>query len=175
MDKLPKRKNIRLKEYNYSHSGYYFITICTNNKENLFWNIEGTCVLPPEDRDVAGETCGRQFHKPPLSDIGEIVDSGINKISSIYENVKINKYVIMPNHIHMIIVLCAENGQSKTIPTISRIIQQFKGSISKQVGFSLWQKSFYDHIIRNQQDYEEIYEYIETNPLKWEEDKYYIK
>ncbi len=160
MEKLPKRKNIRLNEYDYSQAGYYFITICTNDKKNLFWNV--------------GETYGGQFQKPPLSKIGEIVDLGINKINSIYDNVEINKYVIMPNHIHFIIVLCAGEGQSKTTPTISRIVQQLKGSISKQVGFPLWQKSFYDHIIRNQQEYEKIYEYIETNPLKWEEDKYHI-
>ena len=78
----------------------------------------------------------------------------------------------MPNHIHVIIVLHAEDERSKTAPTVSRIIQQFKGSISKQVGFSTWQKSFYDHIIRNEIEYKKIYEYIETNPLKWEEDKY---
>jgi len=85
-----------------------------------------------------------------------------------------DKYVIMPNHMHMIIVLHPGNGPAKLAPTISRIIQQFKGSISKQVGFSIWQKSFYDHIIRNDQEYEKIYDYIETNPLKWEEDKYYL-
>lgn len=80
----------------------------------------------------------------------------------------------MPNHIHMIIVLYDEKGRSQTAPTISRIVQQFKGSISKQVGFPLWQKLFYEHIIRNQEEYEKTYEYIQTNPLKWEEDKYYI-
>ena len=157
MEKLPKRKNIRLKEYDYSQAGYYFVTICTNDKKNLFWNV--------------GATCGRQFQK---SLIGEIVDLEINKINSIYKNVEINKYVIMPNHIHMILVLYAGNGRSKTTPTISRIIQQFKGSVSKQVGFSLWQKSFYDHIIRNEQEYQKIWEYIDTNPLKWHEDKYFV-
>ena len=160
MDELPRRKNIRLKNYDYSQVGYYFITICSKDKKSLFWKV--------------GETCGRQFERPPLSNIGEIIDLEINKINSIYENVEINKYVIMPNHIHMIIILYNGNGRSKTVPTISRIIQQFKGSISKQIGFSLWQKSFYDHIIRNEQEYQEIWNYIETNPLKWEDDKYYI-
>lgn len=160
MDKLPQRKNIRLKKYDYSEAGYYFITICTKDKKSLFWNV--------------GATFGRQFMKPQLSNIGEIINGEMNKVDSIYENVEINKYVIMPNHIHMIIVLHPETGPAKLVPTISRIIQQFKGSITKQVGFPLWQKSFYDHIIRNQQEYEKVYEYIETNPLKWKEDKYYI-
>jgi len=157
---LPRRKNNRLKEYDYSKAGYYFITICTKDNNNLFWNI--------------GVSYNQQSEKLPLSNIGEIIDMEINNINSIYENVEIDKYVIMPNHVHMIIVLHEGNDQSKVIPTISRVIQQFKGSISKQVGFSLWQKSFYDNIIRKQEEYENIYEYIETNPLKWEEDKYYV-
>lgn len=66
-----------------------------------------------------------------------------------------------------------ENERSKTVPTISRIIQQFKGSISKHAGLSLWQKSFYDRIIRNEQEYQEIWQYVEMNPLKWEEDEYF--
>ena len=63
--------------------------------------------------------------------------------------------------------------RSKTAPTISRIIQQFKGSITRQVGFPIWQKLFYDHIIRNQKEYQKVWEYIDTNPLKWEEDEYF--
>ena len=171
MEKIPRRKNIRLKHYDYSESGYYFITICTKDKKNFFWKH-------------VGETCGLQFDTPALSNIGEIINDEINKIRSFYNEIEIDKYVIMPNHIHMIIVLHGVSGaliESKNgpaelapTPTVSRIIQQFKGSITKQVGFSLWQKSFYDHIIRNQKEYEKIYEYIETNPLKWEEDKYYI-
>lgn len=160
MDKLVQRKNIRLKGFDYSQAGCYFVTICTKDKKKLFWKV--------------GATFGRQLQKLPLSNIGEIVDLEINKINSIYENVQIKKYVIMPNHIHMIIMLCAESRRSKTAPTISRIIQQFKGSISKGAGLSLWQKSFYDRIIRNEQEYQEIWQYIETNPLKWEEDKYHI-
>ena len=160
VSKVSKRKNIRFKKYDYSQTGYYFITICTKDKKNVFWKV--------------GETCGLPFENPPLSNIGEIVDTEINNIYSIYENVEINKYVVMPNHIHLIIILYRENGRSKTSPTISLIIQQFKGSISKRIGFSLWQKSFYDHIIRNEQDYKNIYKDIEINPFKWDEDKYHI-
>lgn len=161
MDKLPQRKNIRLRNYDYSQAGYYFITICSKDKQNIFWNV--------------GATCGRQFNNLPLSEIGKTIDLEINRISSIYENVEINKYIIMPNHIHMIIILHNENGRSKTAPTLSRIIQQFKGSISKQSGFSVWQKSFYDRVIRNEQEYIRIYEYIEINPMKWEEDTYFTE
>ncbi len=160
MENFQQRKNIRLKYYDYSNPGYYFITICTKNKKHIFW-----------DKNV-GETCGLQ----KLSTAGIIVNDEINKIQTIYQNVKVPNYVVMPNHIHMIIVLeCAsENRRPQVAPTISRIIQQFKGSITKQIGFPVWQRSFYDHVIRNEQEYQEIWEYVDLNPLKWEEDKYYI-
>lgn len=162
MDKLPNRKNIRLKDFNYSQTGYYFITICTKDKKNIFWNVGASFACPHQ-----------QHH---LSNIGKTIDTEINKINNIYETyVEINNYVIMPNHIHMIIIIYNKDDKNSQAPKISRIIQQFKGSISKQAGFPLWQKSFYDHIIRNQTEYEKINEYIETNPLKWEEDKYYLK
>lgn len=160
MDRLPQRKNLRLKDYDYSQAGYYFVTICSIDKKNFFWNV--------------GDTLGLPLSTPFLSDIGKLVDNEINKIYSFYNNVEIDNYVIMPNHIHIVIILHNEKGMSKTSPTISRIVKQFKGSIIKQIGLSLWQKSFYEHIIRNQEDYEKICEYISTNPLKWEEDKYYI-
>ena len=132
---------------------------CTKDRRCLLWHH-------------VGATCGRPRETPPLSDIGKIVDDEINKISVIYENVIIDKYVIMPNHIHMIIVL-TENGRPQVAPTIPRIMQQFKGSISKKVGYSIWQKSYHDHVVRNELEYLEIWDYIETNPLRWEEDTYY--
>ena len=63
--------------------------------------------------------------------------------------------------------------RSMDAPTVSQIVQQFKGSVSKQAGCSLWQRSFYEHIIRDERDYNEIWNYIDTNPLRWAEDKYY--
>ena len=160
MNVPPKRKNTRLKGYDYSQPGYYFVTICTKDRQRLFWKV--------------GATCGRPDLELQLTSVGHTVNEEINKISSIFNNIKINKYVIMPNHVHMIIVISEESGRSKTAPTISRIIQQFKGSITRQVGFPIWQKLFYDHIIRNEKEYQKVWEYIDTNPLKWEEDEYYM-
>ena len=103
-----------------------------------------------------------------LSDIGIIVDNEIRKLNSVYDTVRVDKYSIMPDHIHFIISINTdENGRSQIAPTISRVIKQFKGSITKQIGRPIWQKSFYDHGIRNQQDYDEIWQYIENNPLKY--------
>ena len=122
--------------------GAYFVTICTANREKLFWSPAGPAA-----------TGG---HRPPLRI--ELSDIGI----------KADNYCIMPDHIHFIIYIrMSENGQTKCAPTISRVIKQFKGSITKQAGRPIWQRSFYDHGIRNQQDYDEIWQYIENNPLKY--------
>jgi len=90
----------------------------------------------------------------------------------------IDKYVIMPNHVHMIIKLSVvqeENGRPMAAPTISRIVNQFKGSVSKQIEYSLWQKLFHDHIIRDEAEYQKIWRYIDENPSRWTEDSYYTK
>ena len=83
----------------------------------------------------------------------------------------------MPNHVHLLISInqAAENDNGRLIiaPTVSRIIKQFKSEVTKKAGFSLWQKGFYDHIIRNDADYESVWIYIDENPLKWENDEYY--
>lgn len=152
---LPKRKNIRLNDYNYSSNGAYFITICTKNKENLLWkNVGANCVRPLEQL--------------PLSKIGIVVENEIHKLNTVYENIKVDKYQIMPNHIHLIIFIYEDsNGRTQFAPTISRIIKQFKGSITKQIGFSIWQKSFYDRVIRNEKEYQSVWNYIHNNPLKY--------
>lgn len=152
---LPKRKNIRLNDYNYSSNGAYFITICNKNKENLLWkNVGANCVRP--------------LDQLPLSKIGIVIENEIYKLNTVYENIKVDKYQIMPNHIHLIIFIYEDsNGRTQFAPTISRIIKQFKGSITKQIEFSIWQKSFYDRIIRNEKEYQEVWNYIHNNPLKY--------
>lgn len=162
MDSQRVRKPLRLTEYDYSVPGYYFVTLCTKNKEHLFW-------VP----DV-GATLGR----PALSSLGTIVEEELFRIGQIYPNVVLDKYVIMPNHIHLILVIRPEStasGRPRVAPTLSTIIQQTKGRITKRAGFSLWQRSFYDHVIRGDDDYREIWHYIDSNPQKWQDDCYYTK
>ena len=154
MNELPKRKPVRIADYDYSTPGAYFITVCTANRAKIFWS------------DRKGELCSPAT--VPLSNIGIIVDREIQKLNTIYDAVRVDKSCIMPDHIHMILVIDADaDGRTQFAPTISRVIKQFKGSITKQVGRPIWQKSFYDHGIRNQQDYDEIWKYIENNPLKY--------
>ena len=90
--------------------------------------------------------------------------------------IKIDKYVIMPNHIHAIVIITGEDRESKR--TLNFAVGQFKSAVTKRIrektpGIEVWQRSFYDHVIRNQQGYERIWLYIEDNPRKWTEDEYY--
>ena len=164
MGKLPKRKNLRLKNYDYSQAGYYFITICTKDRLGIL----GEIVVGSDDSV-----------RPPMmqaNKVGEIICECWSKINEIYENVSTDSFCLMPNHIHGIIVISEAYGQSR--PSLPKIIQGFK-SVTTRMCFKynykrIWQGNYYEHIIRNQEEYEKIYEYIQTNPLKWKEDKYYI-
>ena len=91
-----------------------------------------------------------------------------------YPGAAVDKYVVMPNHVHMILTLPAHNGRAVRAPTVSRIVRAWKEAVTKALGTPIWQKSFYDHIIRDENDYLRIWTYLETNPAKWAEDKYYI-
>ncbi|WMJ21932.1 transposase [Paludicola sp. MB14-C6] len=160
--KLPKRKSNRLNEYNYSKNGAYFVTICVKDRHELFW------------KQGVGATLGRPNDTAHLSIYGNVVNNEIKRIEKIYNDVVvITRYVIMPNHIHLVICLQGNDGRPQVAPTISRVIQQFKGSVTKQLGFPLWQKLFHDHIIRNEDEYFRILQYIENNPFYWEQDLYY--
>ena len=166
---MPTRKDIRLKNYDYSHNGAYFVTICTHNRKYLFWKNYDTYRV--------GAAFGGPHEKILLTEFGQIVKDELKKIPSIYPDVVfIPKFVIMPNHIHLIIVINSyvEGGPPKAAPTIGRIINKFKGAVSKKSGFRVWQKSFYDRIIRNNEEYKIYWQYIETNPANWEDDELFI-
>ena len=144
-------KRRRLKDYDYSQNGLYFVTICCQQKENYFW----------EKDKMENDTI-------ELTEAGEITRDSIESIQMKYKNTRIDNYVVMPNHVHLIIEL------SDTGENLSVIINQFKGLVSRRLGYSPWQRSFHDHIIRDEKDYEMIWNYIEANPSKWNEDKYYL-
>ena len=169
----PVRKRNRLQEYDYSQNGAYFVTICTKDKRPVLWE--------------AG--VGAIMNRPlPLSEYGQIVEQGISNIEKIYSGVSVDKYVIMPNHIHMILMFqqypydfqrhadaCGESGRLIIAPTtLSEVIRQLKSYSTKQIGVSIWQRSFHDHIIRNDEDYGRIWLYIDNNPLNWEKDCFYL-
>lgn len=154
----PQRKKNRLSACHYNEPGAYFITICTLNRQNLFW-VNGNARTP---QNVL------------LTRWGAITERCIREIPKRYASVTLDHYVIMPNHIHLLLQIHALNWKKPDdAPNVSRIIQQLKGTVSKQASVSLWQKGFHDHIIRTEEDYRDIWTYIEHNPARWHEDQLY--
>ena len=160
--KIPKRKNLRIKEYNYSEEGFYFITICTKNKE---------CILSKINNNKENNIPELLLYK-----YGKYVKKYITIINQTYKNVKIENFVIMPNHIHFI---CHVYKTTQTIsPANSKVpslISTLKRFVNKECGYNIWQRNYYEHIIRNENEYIKILEYIENNPYKWKKDIYFIE
>lgn len=152
-----KRKLLRLQRFDYATHVYYFITICCKDKQHLLGRIVGAAYMPP-------------VHVI-LSKTGEIAEKNLLAIEEHTPQVDIEKYVIMPNHLHMILSIGgsgeAAAGCIYAAPTVPRIMNSYKASVSRDAGFPIWQRSFYDHIIRNQPDFEETWKYIDNNPLQW--------
>ncbi len=177
MRELPVRKNNRLAGYDYSKEGLYFITICVEDKYELLGTIVGDGVL-----DVSHSEYGVPYCR--LSDMGNAVDMQLQVMNRLYDNVCISKYVIMPNHIHMILLITCtaeasthNSGSSRTpTPTnaiIPSFVSTFKRYTNKACGFAFWQRSYHDHIIRNEAEYEKIWRYIAENPARWRDDVYF--
>lgn len=161
-NEMSKRQPNRLKDFEYSTNGAYFITICTKDRKCIFGEIVGDGVL-----DVP---------KIHLSVYGNIVNQRIIEMNNIYANINIEKYAILPNHIHLLI--CINNsGTSRTPSPTNAVIPLFVSALkrltNKQIGENIWQCSYHDHIIRDKNDYLNIWEYINSNALKWQDDKYY--
>ena len=161
---LPQRKPPRLPNYDYSTPGAYFITICTNNRKNLLGKVVG----------------GGAFDAPQvdLSNIGTVADRYIRSSAAI-PGVQIDKYIIMPNHIHLILFIDENytNGASKTSTpanaVIPHIVSTFKRFCHREIGFRVFQRSYHDHIIRGERDYLKIWTYIDSNAAKWKQDCFY--
>ncbi len=180
---INNRKSIRLKGYDYSQEGLYFVTICTNNKECLFGDVvDGNMVL---------------------NDAGIMVEEEIIRTEKIREEIKIPNYIIMPNHIHLIIGFVGtyrntstlnenemmKNNKQGVAPTLKSpsknlgsVIRAIKATSTAKInkkngnyGNKIWQRNYYEHIIRNEKSHIKIAEYIVSNPLKWVDDKYFIE
>ncbi|MBF0227964.1 MAG: transposase [Desulfobacterales bacterium] len=171
-DNIHNRRSIRLKNYDYSKSGLYFITICTQNKLNLFGQIKNNEMI--------------------LNEYGRIVYDEWIKSAEIRNEIELDKFVIMPNHFHGIVMIyrdCKFKGDQPVAPTkicgpkkksIGSLISGYKSSVTKKInilrntpGINVWQRNYYEHIIRNDDIYNKIAEYIMYNPITWQEDKYF--
>ena len=151
INRFPERKRNRLLNYDYSSCNYYFLTICSKNNKCIFGK--------PGD----------------LNHFGSIVQSHIIKLQSYYNGITVDKFVVMPNHVHLII-----RHDGKDDPDIPQIMALFKTGVTKEIrksnpGMNVWQRSYHDHIIRSQSSYEKIWLYIHSNPQNWSKDRFYIE
>ncbi len=168
---LPKRKQNRLTEYDYSTAGAYFITICTHERRNILCEI-----VPPENNVVGAGVLDRP--RVRICPHGVVAEKYIRQMDAYYDDLSVDAFVIMPNHIHLLLRI-SDNGRSGTpAPTkgnsvIARFVSTLKRFCNKEYGENIWQRSYHDHIIRDERDYREIWDYIEDNPRKWAEDRYY--
>ena len=162
--KLPKRKPNRLPNFDYSTPGAYFITICTQDKKCILGQIVG-----------GGDLDAPQIS---LSTIGKKVWRNI-ELSRQIPNIHVDKYVIMPNHIHLILFVDGtlvggtSRSPSPTNAVVPHFVSTFKRFCHKDVGAKIFQRSYHDHVIRGEQDYLIIWEYIDYNPARWKEDCFY--
>ena len=155
---LPQRKINRIPEYDYSQNGAYFITICTQDRKPILSQIVGGGAL--DAPMIALTKNGYIVQKYILSS---------NQIPGVF----VDKFVIMPDHIHLIIrvneraSIGTSRAPSPTNTAIPHFVSTLKRFCHRDVGATFFQRSYYDHVIRNQQDYNEIWEYIDNNPRKW--------
>jgi len=166
----PNRKKNRLAPRLYSQHGAYFITICTVNKKCLLSEIIGDGVL---DNPVTH-----------LHFCGAVVERRIREMNCVYPNVQTVKYEIMPNHVHLLI--CIDQSENcdgvmvSSIPSpaneiIPSYVSTFKRLCNREFGENIWQRSYHDHIIRGQSDFDRIWNYIDTNPARWKQDCFYTE
>ena len=181
MDKekeLPKRKDIRLKNYDYSSAGAYFVTICVKDRKRILSDI-----IKPSTVGV-GALDDPLTPQIQLTEIGKITEKYLLSSENI-PGVKINRYVIMPDHIHAIIFLYPDqyamrkDGSSRApTPTnemLPHIVSTFKRFCNKEIGNSIFQRGYIEHIVCDREDYETRVKYIYENPIRWQHDHLYAK
>ena len=165
---LPKRKNNRLEAYRYSQVGAFFITICSHQRQNRFSRIVGAIHESPANQ---------------LTPYGHIIKNSIESIPSRFPNVSVDSYIIMPNHVHLVLSIkdyerAIHESPLRVRSTISKAIGFMKASASKSIHRqlregSVWQRSYHDHIIRDRHEYRRIAAYVANNPLFWQKDCLY--
>ena len=161
------RQSPRLRNYDYTQAGVYFVTICTYRLAQTFGRV------------IDGNV--------QLNDLGRLVDEEWRKTADLRSTVEVDLYVVMPNHIHGIFFILESHrtGLSKgktTLPanSIGSIVAQFKSVVTKRSrklanppSLPIWKRNYYDHIVRNEQDLDRIRRYIIANPAQWSEDKFF--
>ncbi len=160
----PVRKQVRLPAYDYSSPGAYFFTICTQGRRCVFSEI-----------NRRGDPCGRPALK--YTPYGTIAAHAFDAIESIY-GISVDNFVVMPNHVRFLCQIADLRATARVAPTLGRIVGAYKSIVANEcrtAGFEekLWQRNYHEHVIRCEVDYREIWNYIDGNPSKWTEDRYY--
>jgi putative transposase len=186
------RQTIRLAGYDYSKPGYYFITICIHDrKQNLFWdNIPaivgaGSVGIEPVGADSKPAHLPHIAHCPP-NQYAAIVEKTWLDLPNHISNIKLDEFIIMPNHVHGVIQITGDSTRAglepaptgnATVAGLPEIIRQLKTFSAKRInverktpGKPIWQRNYYEHIIRNKKSLYFIRQYIRENPLKWIDD-----
>ena len=170
---LPKRKQIRLPDYDYSAPGAYFVTVCTCEKRCILSTI----------------TVGAIHESPAvyLTDAGVIVQRIISCLPQRYPNLAVDHFVIMPNHIHLLLRITEDRAiresplqENGSRSLLDKAVGFLKMNSSKAIhalfpDLTVWQRSYHEHVIRGEADYRQILDYIDTNPARWAEDRYFIR
>ena len=163
------RRTLRLRDYDYTQDGVYFVTICTHR------------LIQKLGRIVDGNLL--------LNDLGKLVDREWRKTEEVRSTVEVGLYVVMPNHIHGILLIRDSRHASPstgrtTLPpnSLGSIVAQFKSVVTKRSrklanppSLPIWKRNYYDHIVRNEKDLDRIRQYILSNPARWSEDRYFAE
>lgn len=166
---MKNRKRNRLLGYDYSSDNLYFITICIQNR---------VCCLGKVIRNESSNDVNSQLFQMDLNQFGQIVENRILWLAEQYKYVVLHNYVIMPNHVHAIIEINSSLVKDTKIKSLSQLVGAFKTTSSKHIHLAgyeefKWQRSFYDNIIRNNRAFQNISNYIDSNPDKWQKDVFY--
>ena len=170
------RKMMRLTGQCYSANGSYFVTVCVKEKHCVFGRVgDGVPDVPMEGPSGVPQIV--------FSTLGRMVYDRILEMAALSGGIRVDHFVVMPNHIHLLLsvteTVSAERGTSRTPSPTNAKIPQFvsylKRTTNKKAGFDLWQRSYYDHVIRDEEDYWHHWRYIDHNPLRWSEDEYHAQ
>lgn len=174
------RRSIRLRGYDYSQAGMYFVTICTQGRLCLFGDVVDGAMK--------------------LNDAGRLAHEEWRNTEVMRENIALHEFIVMPNHVHGIIEIAvgarctrplsprADDGQGRVqlgrvqrAPTIGDVVRGYKSAVTKRVSqlherhsLAVWQRNYFEHIIRDEDSYLKIAEYIQTNPQRWQMDTYHV-
>jgi len=169
---IHRRRSIRMKDYDYSQAGAYFVTICTWNKKCIFGEVENAEIR--------------------MNECGQVVRNEWLHTENIRSNVELDAFIVMPNHVHGILIIVDDgrgvlqyastkkHGFSSPSQTLGSIIRGLKSSVTKIInqirnshGVPVWQRNYYEHVVRNEPELNKIREYIINNPLNWKTDENY--